>query len=274
MTSLLGRADRQPAGTSRPGGRGVSSAPPALTGSAYDEFAPPPEETERAVAFLLAQGRPARAVELGVGTGRVAVPLARQGVRVTGIDIEEAMLAHLRQKDGGNAVEAVLGDFRSLDYHREFDLAYAVFSTLFELPTPEAQAQCFAAVAGALRPGGRFVVEAALPNGQEWAAEQVMRTLLVTADGILLEAGRGDVVRQVFRGRKIFVCDDGSVRTWRSTFRWSTPAENDLMARSAGLCLRERWSGWCGERLTAQSKRHVSVYTLDNGASGYRSEST
>jgi SAM-dependent methyltransferase len=219
-------------------------------------------EAEAAAAFLAGVARPpGPALELGIGTGRIALPLARRGVEVYGIDASAAMVERLRAKPGGDRLAVVIGDFAVADelVEREFALAYLVFSTLFELESQERQLRCFEGVAALLAPGGVFVVEAFVPDLSR--LEQALTVTGVDAGGVRLQATRHDPVAQVVRGQTVTIGEAG-VELWPMALRYATPPELDLMARLAGLRLRQRWGGWSGEPFTATSAHHVSFYEL------------
>jgi ubiquinone/menaquinone biosynthesis C-methylase UbiE len=200
-------------------------------------------------------------LELGVGTGRLAIPLAAlDGLEVGGIDDSEPMLGRLLAKPGGERVRTVHGDFSRVDelVNGPFDLVFVAFNTLFELPTQEAQVACVSGVARVLAPGGVFVVEALAPDLTR--LEQTVAALLVHPDRAVLQATRHDPVTQQVSGADITIAADGSVALAPWTIRYVSVPELDLMARLAGLRLRDRWGSWHGEPFTAASSIHVSVY--------------
>lgn len=204
-------------------------------------------------------GRPGRALELGVGTGRLAVPLAEAGIEVWGIDNSAPMLDRLRAKPGGDLVHLVEGDFaRVADLvDGEFSLVYVAYSTLFELGSQAAQVSCIAGAAGHLSPGGVLAVEALAPD--HTLVEQSLAATHVGTDSVGLQVTRHDPVHQVVEGCDIHIDAEGThLSPW--TIRYVSMAELDLMARLGGLVLRSRWGGWQGQPFTAASPRHVSVY--------------
>jgi SAM-dependent methyltransferase len=209
------------------------------------------------LAVLAGQGR---AVELGVGTGRVALPLAARGVRVEGVDASPAMVARLGAKPGGDRLPVTLGDMAELAVAGTFTLAYVLFNTFFILPDQAAQVRCFRRVAQVLEPGGAFVLECFVPDPARFDRHgQSLRTVRVDPDGVMLDASVHDPVTQTVRARHITL-GDGSVRVRPIRLRYAWPAELDLMAQLAGLRLRSRWASWGGEPFTASSTGHVSVY--------------
>ena len=223
----------------------------------YDERHQPLEEAGvRLLAELAGRGR---ALELGVGTGRVALPLAARGVEVHGIDASPAMVERMRAKPGGDSVEVILGDFEAVGAEGEFALVYVVFNTFFALLSQEAQVRCFQNVARRLAPGGVFLIEAFVPDIARYTGGQVVNATEVTAERAILDISRHDRARQYVTAQQV-VLTDGRVRLFPVQLRYAWPSELDLMARLAGLALRERWGGWHRTPFTAESKQHVSVY--------------
>jgi Methyltransferase domain len=197
------------------------------------------------------------ALEFAVGTGRIALPLAAGGVRVVGIDNSAAMLARLREKPGAERVEALVGDMSSTRVEGEFSLVYLVFNTIFNLTTQDGQVACFENAAAHLRAGGRFVIEARVPELQRLP---LGRTVLPwRADPTGLSFYVYDVVTQRLSGQHYYL-DDGALRPSPTEMRYAWPAELDLMARIAGLRLEHRWADWDGAPFTGLSPSHVSAY--------------
>jgi SAM-dependent methyltransferase len=197
------------------------------------------------------------AVEFAIGTGRIALPLAERGVRVTGIDNSEAMLARLRSKPGAERIEAVVGDMATTRVEGEFELVYLVFNTIFNLTSQDGQVACFQNAAAHLRSGGRFVIEARVPELQRLPLGQTVLPWRADPDGMSYYVY--DVVEQRLSGRH-FDLADGRVVSRPIEMRYAWPAELDLMARLAGMRLEHRWGGWREEPFTALSPSHVSVY--------------
>lgn len=212
------------------------------------------------VAFLAERARGGPAVELAIGTGRIALPLAATGVRVDGVELSEPMLARLRAKPGGDRLAVTVGDFADVPVEGRYRLIYVVFNTLFNLLTQDEQVRCFGHVAEHLEDDGVFVVEAFVPawlhrlrDGQHVDAERV------DVDRVVLDVGRHDPVTQTLDESHVELSAEG-IRVAPIVTRYAWPAELDLMARLAGLRLRERWGGWSGQPFTADSRDHVSVY--------------
>ena len=197
-------------------------------------------------------------LELGVGTGRLALPIAALGLEVVGIDSSSAMLEQLAAKDPLGSVEGLLGDFTAPPVgERRFAVALVAFNTLFNLTEPGAQAACFDAVARALLPGGSFVVEAFVPEADQVRSSVTPRT--IDADRVVLSVSRSDPSTQLAQGQYVDISTGGIVmRPWQ--IRWSTPEQLDEMAADAGLVLGDRWSDWHRSPFDEASSVHVSRY--------------
>jgi SAM-dependent methyltransferase len=216
-----------------------------------------PAVVEPVVDFLKELAADGAALELGIGTGRIALPLARRGVPVHGIDLSEAMVAQLRAKPGGDEIPVTIGDFATTRVDGTFSLAYLVFNTIGNLTTQDAQVACFQNVAAHLEPGGCFVIEVGVPG---------LRTLPPGERFQVFDFGEShvgideyDVANQGLISHH-FSPADGKWEKLSMPFRYVWPAELDLMARLAGMTLRERWSGWKREPFTSESTKHVSVW--------------
>jgi SAM-dependent methyltransferase len=203
------------------------------------------------VDFLAVLGNGGPALELGIGTGRIALPLAARGISVHGIDLSPDMVAQLRTKPGGEELAVTIGDFATARIGKGFSLAYIVFNTINNLTTQDAQVACFESVAAQLAPGGAFVVEVGVPG----AGPLRVFALSETHAGI----DEYDRATQRLVSHHFSLVDGRWVRQ-SIPFRSVSPAELDLMARLAGMRLRERWSGWKREPFTSESTRHVSVW--------------
>lgn len=214
---------------------------------------------ELAVRLLAELAGDGRALELGIGTGRIALPLSAAGIEVHGIDASHAMVERLRAKPGGDRIRVRVGDFEAVEAEGEFALVYVVFNTFFALLSQEAQVRCFRHVAARLAPGGVFLIEAFVPDLSRFAGGQVTNASEVTAERAVLDVSRLDRARQSVKGQKV-VLTDGRVRLFPVQLRFAWPSELDLMARLAGLRLRDRWGGWRREPFDAASEQHVSVY--------------
>ena len=199
------------------------------------------------------------ALELGIGTGRIALPLAGRGVEVHGIDVSEAMVAKLREKPGGDRILVTIGDFESIDGENRYPLIYVIFNTLFVLPTQEAQVNCFRSVARHLSDGGVFVVEAFVPEQTRFRDGQRISAGTVERDRASVELERHDPVSQTVNSSLVYPTAAG-VAKYPIAIRYAWPSELDLMARLAGMRLRERWGDWRRSQFTASSGSHISVY--------------
>jgi SAM-dependent methyltransferase len=203
------------------------------------------------VDFLAELAGDRAALELAIGTGRIALPLAARGVRVHGIDLSPDMVAQLRAKPGGDDIPVAIGDFATTQVGEGFSLAYLVFNTIGNLTTQEAQAACFENVAGQLRSGGCFVVEVGV------RAREPLHVFDLSEPHVGIDEYDAATQRLVSHH---FNLVDGRWELRSIPFRSVSPAELDLMARLAGMRLRERWSSWTREPFTAESRRHVSVW--------------
>ena len=198
-----------------------------------------------------------RALELGIGTGRIALPLAQRGVPVHGIDMSRAMVARLRAKPGGDTIGATIGDFATTRVDGTFSVAYLVFNTIMNLTTQEAQVACFRNVAAHLEPGGCFVIEVTIPDLRLLPPGQTAVPFHVSPTKWAFDAY--DVATQAMSSNYIEVLDGRGEYT-SIPFRYVWPAELDLMGQLAGLRLRERWDGWKREPFTNESRQHVSIW--------------
>jgi len=198
-----------------------------------------------------------RALELGIGTGRVALPLARRGVPVCGIDLSRAMVARLRAKPGGEEIAVTIGDFATARAEGAFSLVYLVFNTIMNLTTQDAQVACFRNVAAHLEPGGCFVVEVGIPDLRRLPPGETVVAWQAGPAGCAFD--RYDVATQAMSSNYVLM-EDGRAEFRSIPFRYVWPSELDLMARIAGLRLRTRWGGWNREPFTSESRQHVSIW--------------
>jgi SAM-dependent methyltransferase len=198
-----------------------------------------------------------RALELGIGTGRIALPLAQRGVPVHGIELSEAMVAQLRAKPGAEEIGVTIGDMATTRVDGTFSVAYLVFNTIGNLTTQAQQVACFRNAAAHLEPGGCFVVEVMIPDLQRLPPGETIRAFHVS------EARWGfdeyDVATQGLTSHH-FTMVDGRLERLSIPFRYAWPSELDLMAQLAGMTLRERWDGWNREPFTSDSRKHVSMW--------------
>jgi SAM-dependent methyltransferase len=217
-----------------------------------------PAVLDPAVAFLADLAGAGPALEFGVGTGRVAVPLSRRGVRVHGIELSPAMVAQLRATPGGAGVEVTTGDYATTVAAGRFALVYLLRNTITNLTTQDEQVAAFRNAAAHLEPGGHFVIENYVPELRRLPPGDTVRVFTATKTHIAYEDY--DVARQMAVAHHHWVID-GRLETFSSPHRYVWPAELDLMARLAGLTLRERWSAFGREPFTSESRNHISVWT-------------
>jgi SAM-dependent methyltransferase len=216
-----------------------------------------PAIVDPAVSFLADLAGTGAALELGIGTGRIAIPLSQRGVRVYGIDLSPDMVAQLQAKPGTDAIGVTIGDFATTSVGGTFKLAYLVRNTIMNLTTQDEQVACFQNVAAHLEPGGCFVIEVGVPGLQRLPPGETVRAFTVTPTHLGFE--EYDVATQIAFSHHYWVVD-GQLETLSAPFRYVWPSELDLMARLAGMTLRERWSGWTREPFTSDSTTHVSVW--------------
>jgi SAM-dependent methyltransferase len=229
----------------------------------YDESAEhdpmfSPEGINPVVDFLVGLAGDGRALELGIGTGRIALPLAERGVPVHGIDLSGAMVARLRAKPGADRIDVTIGDFATTRVDGTFAVAYLVYNTIQNLTTQEAQIACFENVAAHLEPGGCFVIEVGLPDLQRLPFGETIRPFRLTESHLGFD--KYDVANQGLISHHYTREADGRFVYSSGPFRYVWPSELDLMARIAGLTPRERWSGWKREPFTSVSEKLVGVW--------------
>ena len=226
----------------------------------YDEryaYLSGPAVVDPAVDFLVELARDGRALELGIGTGRLALPLAQRGVPVHGIELSRAMAARLHAKPGSEHIGVTIGDFATTTVDGVFSVAYLVRNTIMNLTTQEGQVACFRNVASHLEPGGCFVIEVLVPRLQRLPPGETFQPFDVRPTHLGFD--EYDVARQGLVSHHYWIAD-GEVEVFSVPFRYVWPSELDLMARLAGMTLRERWGGWKREPFTSDSTEHVSVW--------------
>ena len=216
-----------------------------------------PQVVERVVSVLADLAGGGRALELGVGTGRLALPLSRRGVRVDGIELSAAMVEQLRSKPDSAGIDVTMGDFSTATVNGTFTLAYLVRNTIMNLTTQDAQVECFLNVARHLDPGGCFVIEVIVPPWKRLAPGETVIPFDVSPTHLGFD--EIDVVSQRSWSHHYWFVD-GDTTTFSAPFRYVWPSELDLMARLAGMVLRERWSDWNREAFIANSRSHISVW--------------
>lgn len=225
----------------------------------YDDISQRGDEVAT-VDFLEQLARRGPALELAIGTGRIALPLADRAIRVDGVDISPAMVARLRAKPGGDRISVTIGDFADVPVPGDYRLIFVIFNTLFNLLTQQEQVRCFENVAAHLTDNGVFVVEAFVPTFLHRLRDnQYVDAEAVGVDEVRLDVARHDAVSQRLDESHVTLSRAG-VQVNPIVTRYAWPAELDLMARIAGLRLKDRWAGWGREAFDSMSRRHVSVY--------------
>jgi SAM-dependent methyltransferase len=218
-------------------------------------------DEEETVAFLARLARGRDALEFAVGTGRIALPLMAAGPPVDGIELSRDMVDRMREKPGGDKIDVIIGDMSRVTTGRSYGLVYLVYNTIGNLLTQDDQVRCFQNAARHLDRGGVFVLECRIPAAPARSGYQYADPAHIAAGHVVLDLGRYDPVTQVLDLSHVHISANGIILEPIS-LRLAHPPEFDLMARIAGLRLRERWGGWNGEPFTPTSWRHVSVYEL------------
>lgn len=221
-----------------------------------------PAAIDPVVDLLAGLAGEGRALELGIGTGRIALPLAARGVTVHGIDLSRAMVGKLREKAGGAEIGVTIGDFATTRVDGTFTLAYLVYNTISNLTTQADQVACFRNVAAHLEPGGCFVIEVGMPDLQRLPPGE--RFKVFDQSDTHWGIDEYDVANQGLISHH-FDLVDGRWELLSMPFRYTCPAELDLMAELADMRLRDRWSGWRREPFTSESRKHVSVWEKPRG---------
>lgn len=224
---------------------------------AYDELYA--DYNPAAIELLAELARGGPALELGIGTGRVALPLLEKGIEVQGIDTSGAMLSKLKAKPRGDEIEVLKGSFAGFKIDGRFQLVYVVFNTFFALRTQEEQVQCFKSVREHLTTEGLFLVEAFVPDLCRFVDHQIVRATDISEAGVNLEVSQVDPAAQQVTSLHVLLSEEGT-RLYPVRVRYAWPSELDLMAQIAGLSLRHRWSSWSQDWFTKDSPKHISVY--------------
>jgi SAM-dependent methyltransferase len=214
-----------------------------------------------AVEFLAPLAKGGRVLELGIGTGRIAIPLAQRGIKVHGVDASPAIVEKLHSKPGGEEIPVEMGNFANLKIGGHFSLIYVVFNTFFALLSQDDQVRCFTRVAKRLAPDGVFVMEAFVPDLTRYDHGQRTWTTLISDERTIMLVAKLDIASQRVHSQLLHI-DDAGAHRYPGELRFAYPPELDLMARIAGMRLRERWSGWDRRPFNSESADHVSVYEL------------
>lgn len=225
----------------------------------YDELFDSRDDPADVIAFVRSHTAGGRVLELGVGTGRLAVPMAAAGLDVTGVDASPEMLRRLAERPGGDRVRVIVDDFTDVDAGGPYDVALIAFSTLFLLPSQPQQLACLGTCRRHLDDGGVLAVEAFVPDHSRWTRRQNVSIGELGADAVSLKLSVHDPVQQLITMTDVRFAPDGhSFRP--NVLRYIWPAELDAMALASGLTPIGRWAGWDGAPFTADSGSHVSVY--------------
>ncbi|MEJ2757338.1 MAG: class I SAM-dependent methyltransferase [Anaerolineales bacterium] len=225
----------------------------------YDEFNTTYDPACVEMLAELSQG--GLALELGIGTGRIALPLFEKGVSVQGIDASNEMLDKLRAKPGGTEIDLVTGSFAQFDLQKQFSLVYVVYNTFFALLSQSEQVRCFKSVKKHLSPEGVFVIEAFVPDPCRYENGQTIRAVRLTEKDAIFDISQFNPERQIVTTQHVWLSQEG-FHLYPVKLRYAWPSELDLMAQLAGLSLRHRWSSWSKKPFTRASHKHISVYSL------------
>ena len=225
----------------------------------YDDWYSSPDESSIALLCDLAQS--GRVLELGIGTGRVALPLKDKGIDISGIDASPSMVEKLRVKSDGKDIPITLGDFSEVDVEGRYDLIFVVFNTFFSLTTQEEQLKCLQNVARSLTPEGVFLIEAFVPDIGRFDRGQSVRATDVGENRVKIDVSRHDPLRQLVTSQHVILTENGA-RLYPVTIRYTWPSELDMMARVAGMKLVDRWGNWERGSFSSDSGKHISVYGL------------
>jgi SAM-dependent methyltransferase len=218
-----------------------------------------PDVVGPAVSFLADLAGDGAALEFGIGTGRIALPLHERGIRVSGIDLSPPMVERLRAKPGADDIDVTIGDFATAKVDGTFTVAYLVFNTIMNLTTQEAQVDCFRNAAAHLEPGGCFVIEVVVPDLRRLPPGESVRAFVVSPTYVAFDEYTDMTSAQISYSHHYRLVGE-KLEVSSAPYRYVWPAELDLMARLAGMTLRERWSNWSREPFTSESTTHVSVW--------------
>jgi len=223
----------------------------------YDDLYPPASTS--LIDFLVAEAGPGPVLELGIGTGRVALLLKKKGIDIHGIDASSKMMDKLKEKEGGKDIPVKIGNFIEIQAPPYYSMIYAVFNSFFGLQSREDQIKGFQSISDALLPGGRFIIEAIIPDLSSFDKNQAFSVVSITPTEVVLNASQIDPTAQTLMGQRIHI-SEGGIKLLPTEFRWVWPSELDLMANSAGLPLIERFGSWTRTPFTQKSTVHISIY--------------
>ncbi len=213
------------------------------------------------ITVLNRLARGGRALELGIGTGRIALPLQRSGIKVSGIDVSESMVAQMKAKPGGKSIQVTHGNFADVPVEGKYALIYVLFNTFYQLLTQEDQVRCMTNVARHLEPKGVFVMEAFFPDLSRFTDYQSVRVIDIGHNEVQIDVSQHDPLKQRVTSQHMVFTESG-LRLFPVEIRYAWPSELDLMARVAGLVLKHRWGDWRGGSFTEASDSHISVYGM------------
>jgi hypothetical protein len=219
-------------------------------------------ETLSAVEFLSSIAGSGPVLELGIGDGRLAIPLADRGLEVHGIDASPAMVARLKAKPGASGIRVVVDDFREVPIDGTYDLVFAAFNTFFGLVTQEAQVRCFHAVADRLTPSGAFVIEAFAPDPSRYDRGQRVQVTSIELNRVQIAVSLHEPKEQRVTSQHVILTPNG-LRLIPVVMRYAWPSELDFMAQTVGLRLRDRWASWYRDPFVPSSVKHISVYVFE-----------
>lgn len=225
----------------------------------YDNWYSAPEEPS--ITLLSDLANRGRALELGIGTGRIALPLKKKGIDIHGIDASPSMIKKLRGKPDGKDIPVTLGDFSEVSVEGKYDLIFIVFNTFFSLPTQETQLECLQNVTQHLTDKGVFLIEAFVPDLGRFDRGQSVRATEVGENEVRIDVSKHDQLMQQVTSQHVLLSETG-VRLYPVTIRYTWPSELDMMARVAGMKLVDRWGDWERGAFSSSSVRHISVYGL------------
>lgn len=219
----------------------------------YSEFDPD------AIQVLAELAHGGKALELGIGSGRIALPLLNAGITVHGLDVSESMVAKLRAKPGGERIPVTMGNFADVPVDDQYNLIYVVFNTFYSILTQDEQVRCFQNVAKHLTSDGVFVIEAFVPDLPRFTGGQSTRTTRIDENEVQIDVSQIELDKQVITSQHLVLTEQGT-RLYPVILRYIWPAEMDLMARLSQLKLKERWGDWKKAMYTDESRKHISVY--------------
>jgi len=223
----------------------------------YSEFDP------ASIDFLVELAKGGKALELGIGTGRMALPLSKAGLAVQGVDASESMVARLRSKPGAENIPITIATLPDIPVDGQFSLVYVVFNTFFCLLTQQEQIRCFQNVARLLSSDGAFVIEAFVPDMKLFTSGQALRVTQINDSDVQMDASQIEMDMQMITAQHIILTTQGT-RFYPVKLRYAWPSELDLMAQLSHMRLRERWDGWTKNPFTSRSGKHISVYQLSS----------